>query len=219
MASSTSWRWPCASWPTMRWAIDGDADALERLVGAPLGDAAGAALVAAVQTFSRAVKPVEHVGTWVLMPTPRRAIACVAMPVTGAPRNRIWPLGRPELAGQAFEEGALARAVRADHAAQLASCRVKSTWSTATTPPKRIVRPWSRGAASLSWIGLRRSAVGRRRGRRARPVARPASHRQASATRAVRPLGTSRTKITSRTPSTRLGSTQPKPLTWLSVPS
>ena len=59
-------------------------------------------------------------GTWVLMPMPSRAIAIGSRPVDVAAAEQDPARRRPELAGQALEEGALARAVRPDQAAQLA---------------------------------------------------------------------------------------------------
>ena len=75
---------------------------------------------AASQMFSRTVRPSKTLGTWVLMPMPSRAISWAWAPVMSWPRNRTLPVGRLELPGEHLEEGALAGAVGADQAAQLA---------------------------------------------------------------------------------------------------
>ena len=169
-------------------------------------------------TFSRDRQAVEHAGHLGL-----DADAEAGDGVGGAagdrrsPRNSTSPPVGLQLAGQALEEGALAGAVGADQAAQLAlAAGVKSTRSTATTPPKRMVR-----SAGLEQRRVHRSearslgcgaAAG---GRTARPFSRARRRPPAPSG----PWAPASTKITSRTPSTRLGSTQPKPLSWLSVPS
>ena len=90
-----------------------------------------------------------------------RAMPCCEMrsggsPVMSSPSNRMRPDGRPQHAGQAVEEGALARAVRPDDGADLAAARPsKLTLLSAVRPPKRTVRPSVRriGGASASPAG------------------------------------------------------------------
>ena len=67
------------------------------------------------------VRPFITDGTCVLMPTPSRTISCGRQPVVvlAADEHAAVAVVEPDLPGQAFEERALAGAVRADQAAQL----------------------------------------------------------------------------------------------------
>ena len=150
-------------------------------------------------------------GTWVLMPMPSRAIACGSSPATPcrgtgpAPAvGRYWPVRHLKKVLLPAPFGPIRQR-------SSPSCRVKRHGRR-----RRRRRSASSGPGLeervASWIGLHRlaSAVGAAaaRGRAARPASTARRRPQG-----CRPRGTSRTAITSRTPSTRLGSTQPKPLT------
>ena len=97
------------------------AEALERLGGERTGARTGSCQRrAASQMFSSTVlRPSNTFGTWVLMPTPRRATSCGWRPPAWKSRITMSPSVGVELAGEALEERALARAVGADQAAQL----------------------------------------------------------------------------------------------------
>ena len=119
MASSTSWRWPCASWPTMRWAIAvmptrSIASSVRRSAMRPGRHLGGRRphIVARRQA-------VEHVGHLGLDADAQAGDGVRADAGDRRAAEQDLAAGRPQLAGQALEEGALARAVRPDHAAQL----------------------------------------------------------------------------------------------------
>ena len=103
----------------MRSAIAGDADPLHRLVGAPLGDAARRHLGGRRPHIVARREAVEHVGHLRLDADAQAGDGVRADAGDRRAAEQDLAAGRPQLAGQAFEEGAFARAVGPDHAAQL----------------------------------------------------------------------------------------------------
>ena len=59
-------------------------------------------------------------GTWKVRPMPSRACVSGGASVTSTPSKTMRPLARPQIAGDAVEEGRLAGAVGADEADDLA---------------------------------------------------------------------------------------------------
>ena len=116
-------------------------------------------------------------------PTARCARGRPGAPVGGEradrsrPANTIRPAGRDE-AGDAVDEGRLARAVRSDEADELPVER-RSRSSTARRPPKVTVRPWV--SSSAVTVRLRRPGHRPRRVPAARAVRRRGSRAQARA--------------------------------------
>ena len=148
----------------------------------------------AEKTFSRTDRPLNTFGTWVLMPTPSRAISCGlgAGDVLAAEQDRAR--GRRQLAGQHLEEGALAGAVRADQAAQLDLAQGEVDVADG-------VHAAEAHGDAVRLEQDRRSLAAPRRLRS--PAGAPADVRQRqqlSRTVGTMPCGTSSTKATSTTP-------------------
>ena len=90
-------------------------------------------------------------GTCVLTPTPRAATACTGQLVVSSPRMNTCPsVGRRRPVTQRKNVLFPAPLGPIRQRSSL-SFRVKSTWSTATTPPKRTVSPTvSRTVSAMS---------------------------------------------------------------------
>ena len=162
--SSTHCRCPWASWPTMReaTAVSPTRSSMSSTTArarAPLFVRA-----AASHRFSRTVSPLKTLGTWVLMPTPSRAISCGSAREMSWPRNRTVPEVGMKLSGQQLEERALAGSVRADQAAQLAVRRARNP--PPAPPARRRSACRGRESRSAARSSRRLRAVGRRRGPR-----------------------------------------------------
>src|SRR5262249_55483622 len=97
-----------------------DADPRHGLVGPPLGSAAWGHLGGRDPHVVPGAKPIEHVRHLRLDAHTHAGDGMAAIAGDRRVAEQNFALARPELPGEALEEGALARAVGADYAAQLA---------------------------------------------------------------------------------------------------
>ncbi len=102
-------------------------------------------------TFSHTDRPLNRLGTWVLMPMPRRPGSCGCMLEMSWPRNRIWPELGLVCPVSSLKKVLLPAPLGPMTQRSSASARLKLTSRVACTPPKRTFsrRVSSRGTVLI----------------------------------------------------------------------
>ena len=141
MPSSTHWRWPCANRPTISRRISPSRNRSTVSVVSEPARRAPCQRRADSQMFSSTDSPSNTLGTCVFMPTPRPATSCGSEPVVSSPRILISPAVGTSWPVRHLKKVDLPAPFGPIRQRSSLSYRVKSTWSTARTPPKCMDNP------------------------------------------------------------------------------